>query len=161
MKAAKRIPALQPKLIVTKRSQQIFLGVMAFVYLSSVVSPLLLFVGKGAYVSSGTWIFQIVQWLMPLLFFGLTLPFAYRHYRTWITRLYVAAFLALTGLLTFGALAGLEYSIRFKWFPPVITDIHDNSLWTVFGHEWLVMLVGLALYLGVIGMWEWKLQHKK
>lgn len=103
-----------------------------------------------SYFSVGTWTFQISQTVLPMLWFGIALWFSWNRYSSWLHKIFSAAFISSVGFGVFELLSTLENTLRYRFYPPVIKNPSDSSLLTAFGHDWMIMGIGLALFAGII-----------
>lgn len=103
-----------------------------------------------SYFSAGTWVFQISQTVFPLLWFGIALWFSWSRYASRLHKVFSAAFITAVGYGLFQLLSTLENTLHYRFYPPVIADPSDHSLFTAFGHDWLVMAIGLVVFVGLI-----------
>ncbi len=153
MKTAHKHPAPKhTELPVPVRVQQILIGTLALSWLVEVTTMLNSFtVGRGYWNASGL-LFQVTTVLLPLVFMVLGVLFAMRRYRTWLARFFAGGIIGTVGLFAYQALysAWTVMSIRYHWF----TQQAYTGTWSAFGREWVVMLIGIALFviaLGVVG----------
>lgn len=117
----------------------------------SVATMIWSFVRVSHYVSSGTWTFQVVTWLYPLLYVLAGYLFARRRVRGTVPRLFWAMFIGTTGMIIYSALQML-LNFMFSWFNwwPVIGP-DDKSIWSAFGITWLQMAALFAVY--AVALW--------
>lgn len=134
--------------------QLAFIGVMILTWLSSFWY--LLFGMFGNYMSSGTWTYQAVLILTPLVWFGISLLYVWKAHRAWLARVFNAMLLTFIGYGTYVSLSSLEEALRMRYYPPTITNMNDDSLWTAFGHEWLVAALALTVFLGALYIARWR-----
>lgn len=110
----------------------------------------MLFWNIGNYVGVGTWAFQLSYGLLPILFFIAAAIYAWPKYKTTLHKLFATTLLAFVGFGGFNIVSTLESAIRYRFFPPVITDVRDDSLLTAFGHDWAVMGLGFVVFVLVL-----------
>jgi hypothetical protein len=72
----------------------------------------------------------------------------------------MAAALGLLGLLATFSFLALEAAVEYRWFLSV-GSYDSSAFWNTFGQQWLVILLSVTLYVGVLGAWEWRLKHHK
>jgi hypothetical protein len=154
----KRTPAPKKNVVfpVSRNLQIAFVATTIFGWFSWLIYMLIW--STGQYYSTGTWLYQISQTAFPLFWFLAALWFYWRKHGSQLHRLFAAALLSSIGYGIYQFASSLERTLHYRYFPPVITNPSDNSLLTAFGHDWLVMGIGLALYLLVI---VWKKQLRK
>jgi hypothetical protein len=141
---------------VSRNLQLIFVITTVFGWFSWLVY--LLIWSTGQYYSAGTWVYQISQTVFPLVWFLVALWFYWGKYASRLHRLFAAALLTTIGYGLYGFVSSLEQTVRFRFFAPVIKNPSDNSLLTAFGHDWLVMGIGLAVFVSIIA---WKKHGRK
>jgi hypothetical protein len=142
----------QPTLVTINPTWQLaFIVAMVVTQVISVGTILWLFTRHGNYISSGTWAYQIVQWLYPLLFVGAAYFFVRRRVTGLMPRLFWMVFVATIGVAFWGTLQLLLNALfsAFSWWPQVTSA--DNSWWSAFGITWTEMFVLFALY--CTGLW--------
>lgn len=108
------------------------------------------------YQSSGTWAFQITQWVYPLLYLVAGYLFARRRIKGFLSVLFWATFVTTISLTVWGIIQSVLnylYSV-FNWWP--VVSAHDKSWWAAFGTTWLQMGVVFVLYCGVLGLITWR-----
>lgn len=146
--AVAKAKAKKPSKLVTidRGWQGAFIVAMAFAQIVSIATVLVGFLRLSHYVSSGTWTFQVVGWLYPLLYLGVAYLFVSRRISGNYPRLFWAMFIATMGVIVYGALQGLltmMFSV-FNWWPQVTSA--DRSWWTAFGVYWSQMAAIFGLY---------------
>lgn len=133
---------------ITRTWQILFMLAMIASWLSPVI--FLALWASGGYMSRSTWIFQISYTVLPFVFFTIALVAIWNNYRSTFERLFFGVFIATIGYTLYGCLSSLENVIRYKFFTPVISDTNDTGLLTAFGHEWLVMSIGVIIFGAVL-----------
>jgi hypothetical protein len=136
---------------VSRNLQLIFVVTTVFGWFSWLVY--LLIWSTGQYYSVGTWIYQISQTAFPLVWFLVALWFYWGKYTSRLHRMFAAALLTTIGYGLYQFASTMERTVRYRFFPPTINTPSDNSLLTAFGHDWLVMGIGLALFVVAI-IWK-------
>ena len=108
------------------------------------------------YQSSGTWAFQITQWVYPLLYLAVGYIYARRRIKGMLPTLFWATFIATIGMTVWGVVQSvLSYVYSaLNWWPVVGPD--DKSWWSAFGTIWTQMLVAFGLYCLALGVIVWK-----
>jgi hypothetical protein len=102
-----------------------------------------------SYANAATWTFQVSTWLYAILFFVLGLAYALPRYTDWLRRTFVGTLLAVIGMGAYNAVNSAESF----WYTNYYTKHHPvtgSSYWSSFGNAWTVMIIGLALYLGLL-----------
>ncbi len=145
---------LSPKL------QVYFLIAITIFWAAEVGAVATAYVGPNAYVNAGTWAYQISQWLLPVVYVVLAYGIMRKKYHGFLNRLFMAGFVSSIALMLFYAFFMIENTVRFhlKLFIP---DYTNTGLWNAFGHDWVVMLLGLAAYVAVLARQEEKLKKHK
>lgn len=103
-----------------------------------------------SYFSVGTWTYQVSQTVLPILWFAVALWFSWNRYASRLHKIFSAAFISSVGFGVFSLLSTLENTLRYRFYPPVIKNPSDNSLLTAFGHDWLIMGIGLGIFVALI-----------
>jgi len=97
------------------------------------------------YISAGSWAFQITNWLFPVALFVLSLAYVARTYSGWRRRLFWATLLTVVAMSIYGCVSLLE-SLWYNNYSHS-HPITGNSDWAVFGNDWIMMGVGLLIYI--------------
>ncbi len=77
-----------------------------------------------------------------------------------LARWFVASLLGMAGLLATFSFLTLAAAVQYRWFLSVGT-YQTSAFWNTFGQQWLVILLSVTLYVGVLGTWEWRLKHQQ
>jgi hypothetical protein len=142
---------ISPVFLVSRNWQLAF---VAMTILSWIVGIATMFIwASTGYTSVGTWTYQITQSVVPLLWFLGALWFVWSRYKARLHKVFAASFVTVVGYGIFAMASSLENTLHYRFYPPVIKNINDNSLLTAFGHDWLVMSIGLAIFVGLI-IWK-------
>ena len=136
-----------------------FISVMVLTWLSSFWY--LIIDMAASYISSGTWTYQLVLIGTPLVWFGVSLAYMWRSHKEWLGRIFSAMLLTFVGYGVYVALSSLEEALRMRFYPPVITNASDDSLWTAFGHEWLMAALAFVLFVSVLYIMRWRAGSKR
>jgi hypothetical protein len=139
---------------ISTNMQALFLGTLALLWLGTFGTYLIW--ATNTYISLGTVLFQTSQAALPVIWFGVALWLVWSKYKTILNRFFYAGFITI---ITFGlyiAVASIEQTLRFRFFPPHIANFNDNSLWTAFGHEWTVAAISLGVFVTVVASIKYK-----
>jgi hypothetical protein len=141
-----------PTLVTINRNWQLaFITAMVVTQLLSVGTILWMFTRHSAYISGGTWAYQVSQWAYPLLFLGAAYFFVRKRIVGVLPQLFWMVFVSTIGLVAWSALGLLLNALfsLYNWWPQVTSS--DRSWWSAFGITWTEMLVLWALY--CLGLW--------
>ena len=129
--------------------QALFIVATVLGWLSLVVSMVYTF-GTSGYISTGTWLFQITTWLLPLVFFAAAY-IQLGQYSARMHRIFVACLASSIGMALYGVVATWEYRLwsAYTFTHPIAAD--DTSLWSAFGNEWLLM--GASVVVFAVGLY--------
>ena len=108
------------------------------------------------YSSTGTRLIQLSYIGLPVVFLGLAMLYIRGKYAQKLHFIFMSILYAMIGVSIYGAIASIENALRYKFYPPKITDYNDTSLLTAFGHEWLLMGIGLVVFAVSLVMLNWK-----
>jgi hypothetical protein len=148
MAAAKK----QPTLVTVNRNWQLaFIAAMVVTQLISTGTVLWMFTRHGNYIGSGTWAFQVSQWVYPLLFVAAAYPFVRKRIVGIVPKIFWMIFVATIGLVAWSAVMLLlngMFALN-NWWPQITSA--DKSWWSAFGITWTEMLVFWVLY--CLGLW--------
>lgn len=151
-------PVKHRAVVVSPRLQWAFLVALGAMWLANIGSTLFLYLSsRDGFINSGTWLFLLSQWLLPFAYAGLAYSYVRHDRSNLVEKLFLAGFISVVALLFFNAVSVVENSLRihFSWFMPNMTS---TSLWSAYGHEWTMMLLGLAVFAAVLA---WKEQGRK
>ncbi len=140
--------------LVSPKLQYAFLVAIVLSWLTNLGTMLFLYLATpGAYIGNGTWTFQITQWLLPLAYISLAYSYVYRDKRPLFEKLFLAAVIGVSALITFEAIASIENTLRIRlgWF---MSEAAGPGMWNAFGHDWVVMVLGLAIFAAVLAWCE-------
>lgn len=140
-----------PVFLVSRNWQLAFVGMAVFSWV--IVAATMFIWASSGYTSVGTWTYQITQSGLPLLWFFGALWFVWSRYKSRLHRLFAATLMTVVGYGIFGTVSSLEATLRYRFYPPVIKNVNDNSFLTAFGHDWLIMGIGLAVFFALI-VWK-------
>lgn len=126
--------------------QALFIAVTIIGWLSMITAMLLTF-SVVHYFSAGTWAFQITVWLQPLAFFIVAFLLL-GQYRPAVKRLFMACLASTIGMTLYGVVAMWEQRLWFNYTALHPIAGNDTSWWSAFGNDWVMMLVGLAVFTG-------------
>lgn len=101
---------------------------------------------SNQYSSSGTRLIQLSYIGLPFVFLGLAMLYIRGKYTQKLDVVFMSMLYATIGISVYGAIASIETALRYKFYPPKITSFNDTSLITAFGHEWLIMALGLVFF---------------
>ena len=136
--------------LVSRNWQFAFVAMVVLAWLAGVATTFIW--ASTGYTSAGTWTYQLTQAGLPLLWFLGALWLTWSRYLSRLHKLFAASFVAVVGFGVFQMLSSLENTLRFRFYPPHYTA-NDHSLLTAFGHEWLMMGIGLTMFLAFVA---WK-----
>jgi hypothetical protein len=142
-----------PTLVTINRSWQLaFITAIVAAQAVAIGTVLWMFTRQIHYVSSGTWAFQISQWVYPLLFLGASYAFVRKRVVGAVPRAFWAVFLTTIGMVAWYALEGLLNAMFniFSWWPQITSA--DKSWWSAFGITWTEMIVLFSVYCLVLGL---------
>lgn len=145
--AVKKTPTV---VTITAPWQVAFMVAVVLSQLAWMVVLLWSYTQHGAYVSFGTWLWQVSVWLYPLLYVGAGYWYVRRRVQGKMPRLFWAVFLATIAYGFYMAEGALSNWLRFNiihFLPP-----HGNGVWAAFGWDWLQMGVLFALFCLVLGV---------
>lgn len=136
-----------------------FLVANLSVWLVSAGSFALSYLQNDVYDYPGGWLFHASLWLHPILFFLVGLSYSWKRYDTLLHRLFIAEFLATIGSLVYGIMYGMASIVRYK------LNMHNlepasAGLLGAYGYEWIMMLLGLALFVLWVGLLDKKKGEK-
>jgi hypothetical protein len=103
----------------------------------------------SGYISSSTWVYQIVQWICPVLYVGLGLIFAYKRQKAWLNRLFLAVLVGLIGIVGYSAFQFWLNIIHYHLFASSTVSL---SLWSTYGWDWAFMALAFAAYAGILAI---------
>lgn len=97
-----------------------------------------------SYTSAGTWTIQITSWFFPVALFVLSLAYVTKTYKDLSRRLFSATLLTVVAMSIYGCLSLLES----LWYNDYSRNhpVTGSSDWAAFGNDWIMMGVGLAVY---------------
>lgn len=137
--------------------QALFITAVVVGWLSMVTSMLWTFI-RSPYIGAGTWTFQVTTWLHPVAF--LIVAFAILgHYRPIMKRVFMACFATVIGMALYGTVAMWEEQAWSNYLTQHPVAASDTSLWSAFGNEWTMMLIGLAVFAGGLYLMTRKLRR--
>jgi hypothetical protein len=146
----------QPTLVLPEAWQMTFVLVTILGWLASVelsVGNIPLAALRGGL---SVWVLQASRWLLTLVFFGLSLAYAWPKYRTLLAKLFMACLLSTIGLTIFSVLAGAEAMTRHRFYPPPPLSGGHHNYWALFGHQWLIMAIGALLFAAGLSLIAYK-----
>lgn len=149
-------PNKQAAFLISHKQQVIFVAVVAAIWLTSFAY--LIAWSLGDYFSSGNLIYQITQAGVPWLWFLAALWYVWPKYSSRMHKLFAAMLLAFIGFGIFNIVSQIESVLRYKYFPPTNQTPGDTGLLMAFGHEWLIMGIGMALFVCIVA---WSKYHRK
>lgn len=144
----------------TKGMQLGFLVVAWSFWAVTLLSDIATFGNRSEFITTEAWITYAMQWLLLPLLVLIALPLVWRHYSGTTARSFIATFLGMLGLLGTYAFLSLEATVQYKWFLS-LGSFDSSDVWNVLGHQWLVTVLSVAVYVGVLGAWEWRLKHRR
>ena len=124
--------------------QALFITATVLGWLSMIVSTVFTF-GTDGYINTGTWLFQITTWLLPLVFFAVAYVQLGR-YQAAMQRIFVACLASTIGMALYGVLATWEYKIWIAYTFTHPVSANDTSVWSAFGNDWLMMASGVVVF---------------
>lgn len=145
-------PKKQPTLVTINRNWQLaFIVAIVVTQLISVGTILWMFTRHSAYISGGTWAFQISQWVYPLLFLAAAYFFVKKRIVGLVPQLFWMMFVTTIGYVAWSAVDVFLNSLFAinNWWPQVTRA--DSSWWSAFGITWSEMFVVWVLY--CLGLW--------
>lgn len=128
---------------ITRNWQITFIAAVLLMWLSPLVY--LAFWMSSSYISSGSLWYQLSTVAVGVAWFAGALWWSWNRYRTLLQRIFSAMFVVTIFAAIYGVMSTIETMLRFRYFPPAITYENDSGLLTAFGHEWLVMIIGVVL----------------
>lgn len=131
-------------LLLSRNYQLAFIIAIVLVWLSPII--LLLIWLSNEYINAGSQLIQLSYIALPLVFVLVAYLFSMKKYKQPLHRIFMAFFIGTIGFSVYGALSSIENSLRYKFYPPQISDFNDTSLLTAFGREWLVMGVAITVF---------------
>lgn len=126
--------------------QRLFVAALLWGWLAGQVMLLRLYL--DSYINHGTWTFQVTMWMYPVVFFALSLWAVAGRYAIWRARLFFAMLLTAAGLSVYNGLMAVE-----QYFYNNYTRSHPimgGSYWSVYGNEWVAMILGIVLFAGAL-----------
>lgn len=139
---------------ISTKMQALFLGTLLLMWLGSFGTYLIW--ATNTYISLGTVLFQTSQAALPVIWFGVALWLVWSTYKTILNRFFYAGFVTIITFGLYVAFSAIEQTLRFRFYPPHITNFNDNSYWTAFGHEWTVAGVSLAVFVAIVAWIKYK-----
>lgn len=124
--------------------QALFITAAVLGWLSMVAMTLLSY-AESHYFSLGTWLFQMTLWAQPLAF-AMVAFFLLTHYRQVIQRIFMSCLAATIGMALYNAAYIWEVQAWSNYLSLHPISPTDTSIWSAFGNEWTMMLVGLVIY---------------
>jgi len=129
----------------SKGWQYALMAAMVLPYFSTLVLILVSYL-SAPFINAGTWVYQIVQWLFPLLLFATGWLLLSQKAKQ--SRLFKAVVAAFVGFAAYQVLSMWANTVYFRWFHP---DFGQHaSIWGSFGYDWSVMALVFAAYTGVL-----------
>jgi hypothetical protein len=133
-------------LVLSANWQALFITAAVLGWLSMVAVTILSY-ATSRYFSTGTWVFQITLWVQPVVFFVAAFVLL-AHYRQVVQRIFMACLSATIGMALYDAASLWEERAWSNYLALHPISATDTSMWSAFGNEWTMMLVGLAVYVG-------------
>lgn len=136
-------------LLVSSRWQLIFVVLVLAGWLGSALYMVYSLAGSN-YISAGMWVFQATTWLLPLAFLAVAFG-ALTKYAFGLNRLFMACLATVVGERIYSLVSMTESSIWYKYFAQPVSE-SDTSWWTAYGNAWIMMVICLAVFAGLIVM---------
>lgn len=153
-------PAKSALAIITPKMQKIFLTLLVFNWVGTLLVPVLSMVTSSVRLNSDFYAYIGLQSFAPLFFALLAIPFVWRHYSGALHRWFMVGFLGLVATITYGAVAQIETFIRYRWFTPVQYTTAP-SFWESYKDNITLLSLSLAAYVAFFWWWDTKLSRKK
>lgn len=139
--------------------QFVVVGVVVIAWLNTWVPVLLQFNKYGVQATEQLWIyFWIHSFLLPIATL-LAFTFTRKHAVGLRLQLSVAALIALLSLIVYSVLISLAQIVNVSLFSESL--LAEVGSFAYYKKEYVIMLVWLTIYVGALGIWEWRLTHKK
>lgn len=147
---------VQSQVKLTPKMQKWFLIFIALNWFATLVAPFINLLGTSYKIDKGFMFYLGLQSLLPIIYGLCTIPFVWRHYTGLMRRLFMAGFIGLIGLISYGALSSVESAVRYRWFAPGAYT-SQPSFWQSYGHDTIFMSLSLAAFVAVLGLWDYRL----
>lgn len=151
MKAKTKSQVKSTGVKVPSQVQRLFVGTVAAMWLCQAAVTLYGMARNAHLVNTVVVASQALSLILPLAFLTLGYSFARRNYSGRNQQLFLGVLIGSAGFLGYVVMSTLVQALRFStnWLMP-----REGGVWSNFGVEWIMMLVGLALFVGLLGLWE-------
>lgn len=136
----------KPESVTINHSLQLLFVIAAILLWLSPISYTLLW-SNSAQISVYFWIVLGNQIALPMLFWVVAFLFTHKTYKHLKTKIFIATYVAWIGMALYAVVQSVENAVRYRFFPPSIeAGPEAPSIITMYGHEWLVMLIVLLTF---------------